>query len=89
MIYKMNNKEIRKLLIDFSSTSYGRTIFLLSYSMLFILFISLIITICTNIIYKSFLSSFFIIVIAFITLLSFIIGSLVYYKELRIYASNR
>ncbi len=89
MIYKMNIKEIRNLLLDFSSTTYGRTMFLLCYSVFFIVSASLVSAFALHILKNSVFTGLFVIIGAFISVLSFVIGSIIYYKELRIYAENR
>ena len=88
MIYKMNNKEIRKLLIEFGSTTYGKTMFLMCYACFFIIFANMIISLFVYFNSKSFFTGSYVIVSAFISVISFTIGSYAYYKELRIYANK-
>ena len=53
MIYKMDSKKLRKLLVDFGSTYYGKTMFLLCYSLFFITFASLITVFIVYIVHKN------------------------------------
>ena len=89
MIYKMDSKKLRKLLVDFGSTYYGKTMFLLCYSLFFITFASLITVFIVYIVHKNIFTCLFVIIGVLISLVSFVIGSIIYYKELRIYADNR
>ena len=41
-IYKLDNKGIRKLMVRFTKTIYGKTVFLIAYSLPIIIFIGLI-----------------------------------------------
>ena len=50
-IYEMKNKDLKKLLISFSKTTYGSIVFLTSYCVPFFAFIFLIVGVITNIFY--------------------------------------
>lgn len=89
MIYKMNSKKIRQLLLDFSSTYYGRTMFLLCYGLFFVVFGSTITAFIVHIFHKNIFTGLFVIIGTLISVITFITGSIIYYKELRIYADNR
>ena len=89
MIYKMDSKEIKKLLIEFNETVYGKTMFLMCYATFFIIFAGLLFSFIIYLRTKSFIISSFIIGSAFLSIISFTIGSYAYYKELRIYARSK
>ncbi len=87
MIYKMNSKEIRKLLHDFYSTRYGKSIFVICYAVPFITFMITIGMFIGAIIKDN--CNYVLVAIAFMCMNIFCIGSYFYYKELRVFADNR
>ena len=89
MIYKLNSKDMKKLLLEFSSTVYGKTMFLMCFASFFITFASTILATIFFLKVKNFFSASFVIISAFISVISFTMGSYGYYKELRIYASKK
>ena len=81
MIYNMNQKELKRLLIDFSKTRYGKSMFIICYAVFFLLFLTIII-LC-------FLKQFLLVgMLSLLCLISFCIGSYAYYKELRIFVDK-
>lgn len=83
MIYKLNNKELKKEMIDFHKTTYGKCIFLICYSVFFVLFIGLIFSLILVPFYpKGVILLFF---LPLSCLISFVIGSYAFYKELRLF----
>lgn len=93
-IYKLNNKELKKEMKKFSRTTFGKIIFCLSYAvplLLLILTIVLYIVILTTIrcYYHTFVLVPLFATFAILTLISFILGSIYYYKELRIYIETK
>ena len=86
-IYTKDIKELRKIMISFTKTIYGRTMFTLSYALFFLL---LMITLISFLLYKDTANHPLLMTgLAFLTLLTFILGSINYYKELRIYISQQ
>lgn len=88
-IYEMNNKNIKKSIGKFNKTTYGKTVFLLAYSiplifflMLLFLFISLYLCTCVGFFVKSAIMFLFPIFVNLV-LLSFVLGSIYYYHELK------
>jgi len=84
MIYNLTHKDLLKVLRDFNSTLYGKTMFLLCYIIPFLTLIFTIILILKDFLFYSIL----ILLCSFFTLLSFVIGSLIFYIELRIYVNK-
>ena len=89
MIYKMNNKEVRKLLLEFGMTTYGKTMFVICYACFFIMFATVLSALIVFLNNKNPFIGFFLILSANIAVVSFVIGSYAYYKELRIFASKK
>lgn len=83
----MKNKELKKLLIAFSKTTYGSIVFLTSYCVPFFSFIFLIVGVVYNIF------NFVTLTITFLVLLSsFLVGNAFYYtqvKEFSFYLSKK
>jgi len=84
MIYNLTHKDLLKVLRDFNSTLYGKTMFLLCYIIPFLTLIFTIILILKDFLFYSIL----ILLCSFFTLLSFVIGSIIFYIELRIYVNK-
>jgi hypothetical protein len=82
-MYTKNQQEIRKIILSFIKTIYGKTMFLLSYSMFFVFLVQAIIVLVIN------ENKIIFFVLSFLSLLAFIFGSVNYYKELRIYVKER
>ncbi len=90
-LYKLNNKELNKEKRQFNKTSYGKTINILTHILpilFFIICISNAITsiICPCIAIIQFISFSINLLLSLIT---FIIGSIIYYKELKEYVVNK
>lgn len=88
-IYNLNLQEFRKLLKDFGSTLYGRTIFFVAYFIPGILFLaSIALLVCGFIVDSDIITNALLISLtAFV--ITFIIGNMYYYKELRIYSEKK
>jgi hypothetical protein len=82
-IYTKNQQEIRKIILSFIKTIYGKTMFLLSYSMFFVFLVQAIIVL---VLHENRIIFF---MLSFLSLLSIIFGSINYYKELRTYVKER
>lgn len=91
-IYKLNNKQIGKEIRNFNKTTYGQIMMLLSYSVflvsLILLIMSLYIIKCTCGTMVGFPVTMFV-AILLITVISFVVGSINYYKELRMFVENK
>ena len=87
MIYKLNNKELRKKMKEFSKTNYGKSIFLICYLPFIISFIVTIIFFFYFNKYNCLWAPPFIISRVF-TVVSFSIGNYGYYKELRVFVNK-
>ena len=86
-IYSFSMKEMRKLLLDFSGTLYGRTVFFLAYflpAMAFLAFCGLVVAafFATEDLFYPIMGTFFL----FLGL--FILGNIYYYHELRIFCEK-
>ena len=83
----MSPAEIRKLLHEFYSTRYGKSIFVMCYAVPFITFV------VTMGMFLSLLvkgtANYVLIAIAFLCMNIFCIGSYFYYKELRVFAETK
>lgn len=88
MIYQLTEKEMKKELRYFFHTCYGKTVFLLAYSIPFFFFL-----LAFVFLFFLELSStevlIFILSFLFLCFLSFILGSIYFYKEFRIYLKNK
>ncbi|MBR1413601.1 MAG: hypothetical protein IJ574_02915 [Bacilli bacterium] len=83
MIYKLNSKKLGKKIREFSSTTYGKIMFVLCYIVFFCFFL-----IDVSVLTLAFLDWHFKIVLFYFnmaTLISFVIGSYIYYRELKEY----
>ena len=88
-IYSLNLKEFRKLLKDFGSTLYGRTIFFVAYFIPSILFLaSIALLVCSFIIDSELIINALLISLTSFVI-TFIIGNMYYYKELRIFSEKK
>ncbi|MBQ6494506.1 MAG: hypothetical protein IJI49_00730 [Bacilli bacterium] len=87
MIYKMNGKEMKKLLHDFYSTRYGKSIYVICYAVPFITFM-VTMGMFLGLLVKG-EANYVLIAIAFLCMNIFCIGSYFYYKELRVFAESR
>ena len=88
MIYKMDGKEIRKLLKEFYATRYGKSIFVVCYAVPFITFV-VTIGMFLALLLKGAGANYVLVAIAFLCMNIFCIGSYFYYRELREFAENR
>ena len=86
MIYKLNGKEIKKLLHDFYETRYGKSIFVVCYAVPFITFMVTMGMFLSSLVNGR--SNYILVAIAFLCMNIFCIGSYFYYKELRIFAEH-
>lgn len=87
MIYKLNNKKLRKKMKEFGKTTYGKSIFIICFTPFIISFL---ITITLSIFYLSnnyLFNQDFVILVLF-TIISFSLGNYGYYKELRIFTNK-
>ena len=89
MIYDKSNKEIKKELINFGKTTYGKIMFLICYTPFFI---SILLMILSLILYMN--NEFLGMLVLFILLIVlsifvFCIGSYNFYKELRVYINSK
>ena len=87
-IYKLNIGEMRKLLLEFGGTLYGRTVFFFAYFlriMAFLMFCGLVVAafFTTEDLFFPITGTFFL----FLGL--FILGNAYYYHELRIFSEKR
>ena len=89
MIYKLDKDEIWDYLKKFNKTQYGKTIFLVCYSLPILLFLNIIVTVILDLVYPESGFIFASSLLAFITLVSFLIGSYAYYKEFRIFVNKK
>ena len=87
MIYKMNGKEIRKLLHEFFGTRYGKSVFVICYAVPFITFV-VTLGMFLALLLKG-VSNYYLVGIAFLSMNIFCIGSYFYYKELRVFAEYK
>lgn len=89
-IYECTNEDIRTYLKEFSKTTYGKIVFILSYTIFFVsvlLFFQylLLMVRCSDMIMFYFV---FPILVLFI-LTTFVLGSRYYYKELRLFIERK
>ena len=87
MIYKMNGKEIKKLLHDFYDTRYGKSLFVICYAVPFITFMVTIGMFLSSLLKGE--GSYVLVALAFMCMNIFCIGSYFYYKELRVFAEHK
>ena len=87
MIYKMSPSEIKKLLHEFYSTRYGKSIFVICYAVPFITFV-VTIGMFLALLMKGH-ANMYLVGIAFMCMNIFCIGSYFYYKELRVFAEAK
>ena len=87
MIYKMDGKEMKKLLHDFYSTRYGKSIYVVCYAVPFITFMVTMGMFISSIVNGE--ANYILIAIAFMCMNIFCIGSYFYYRELRIFAEHK
>lgn len=89
-IYNLNNKELKKELINFNKTTYGKIVFLISYGIPFIITILLIdmVIILNKINYSNQALSFSIIFVFMVDIISFISGTKYFYSELKEYINK-
>ncbi len=88
-IYKLNIKEMRKLLRDFSSTLYGRTIFFLAYFAPFMALLTMIGLVIGAFIEQNAELFYPIVGTFFLFIGLFILGNIYYYHELRTFSEKR
>ncbi len=92
MIYKVSNKELKKVLVSFGRTTYGKIMFITCYMPFFISFLGLLLTIFvyfSTFHDNNFIMGLIILIATFIAITSFSIGTYAYYKELRIYLKTK
>lgn len=89
MIYKMNAKEIKKLLHEFYSTRYGKSIFVICYVVPFLLFMITIGMFISSFGEVEALEKYMVILTSFLCMNIFCIGSYFYYRELRKFAEYK
>jgi len=89
MIYKLDKDDIWRYLIKFGKTQYGKTIFFICYSLPFVLFLNMIITLILDLVYPNEGFIFIASIIAFVALLTFSVGSYAFYKEFRIFVNKK
>ncbi len=87
-IYSLDMKEMRKLLPEFGSTLYGRTVFFFAYflpAMAFLVFCGLVVAafFATEDLFYPIMGTF----LLFLSL--FILGNIYYYHELRVFCEKR
>ncbi len=87
MIYKLNGREIRKLLREFYNTRYGKSIFVICYAVPFITFMVTMGMFLNSLIRGD--GNYVLVAIAFLCMNIFCIGSYFYYKELRVFAESK
>ena len=85
MIYKMDGKEIKKLLHDFYRTRYGKSIFVVCYAVPFIMFV-VTIGMFLAFLLKHGEANYVLVGLPFLCMNIFCIGSYFYYKELKEFA---
>ena len=87
MIYKMNARDIKKLIRDFLATRYGKSIFVICYVAPFVLFM------IVMGMFFAFLTGendyYLLIILPFICMNIFCLGSYFFYKELRYFADRK
>ena len=88
-IYKLNIKEMRKLLRDFSSTLYGRTIFFLASFAPFMALLTMIGLVIGAFIEQNAELFYPIVGTFFLFIGLFILGNIYYYHELRTFSEKR
>lgn len=87
MIYKLNNKKLRKKMKEFSKTNYGKSIFIICFTPFIFSFLIIIIFSIYFLKNNTLFNQDFIILILF-TIISFSLGNYGYYKELRIFTNK-
>ena len=87
MIYKMDGKEIKKLLRDFYDTRYGKSLFVICYAVPFIMFMVTMGMFISSLVYGE--SDYMLVALPFFCMNIFCIGSYFYYKELRVFAEHK
>ncbi len=87
MIYKMSPKEIRKLLHEFYSTRYGKSIFVICYAVPFITFMITMGMFVSSMIHDN--CNYVMVCVPFLCMNIFCVGSYFYYKELRVFADAK
>ena len=84
MIYEMNYKEMRDNIGLFTKSVYGKTIFVLCYTIPLLSFILTIVCLNKDVMFIRYFLFFL-----FLTFISFIIGSIIFYIELRIFIQKK
>ena len=88
MIYKLNKKSLGKEILKFGKTEYGKIQFLLPYILFFIQFIGVIVLLVEAYRHPSMKVFFLLYPLIVCTLITFVLGSIHYYKELRIFVNE-
>jgi hypothetical protein len=78
-IYTKNQQEMKKIMLSFIKTIYGKIMFLLSYSLFFIFLILALMVLALQ------GDKLFFFMLSFLSLILFVFGSINFYKELRTY----
>ena len=89
MIYKINNKKIKKALLDFNKTLYGKTMLLICYAPFLFGFVLTFVGLILFYKYTYSTSVTFLVVCVLFSLISFCVGSYNFYRELRVYVNNK
>ncbi len=88
MIYKLDKDDVWKYLLKFNKTEYGKTMFIICYSLSFILFIFMIATLILDFKYPGEGFILWSSLLALLDLISFVVGSYGFYKEFRIFVNK-
>lgn len=81
-IYELDNSKLRKVLLKFIKTNYGKIVFLLAYSLPTVSFLGLFVILMMNKILGIY-SLVFGIIDILLTLVTFVLGSRYYYHEVK------
>lgn len=89
MIYKMDNRKIKKAIGDFNKGVYGKSILLACYTPFLFGFM---LTLVSLIMFYKYCYMFCIVIligVVLYTLIAFCIGTYSYYRELRVFINNK
>lgn len=88
MIYKLQYKDIRKKLMEFNKTVYGKSVFVICYSPFVLFFVTSILGLYLTLTYHIHPMICILPFLFLATFLSFCIGSYAFYKEFRIFVNK-
>lgn len=88
-IYKLNVREMKNLIRDFSCTLYGRTVFFLAYFVPLMALLVMLGLILSSVIMQSAELFYPITGTFFIFIGLFILGNIYYYHEIRVYSEKK